>query len=169
MTVVSVGVVVVSGVSGTGKTTVGRALAARLRVPFADGDDRHPPANVEKMERGEPLTDEDRWPWLDEVGSWLTEHPDGGVIACSALRRTYRDRLRGCATDVRFLVLTGDPVLLADRQAHRAGHFMPVSLLASQLAAYEPLAPDEAGTTVDVDRSVDDVVREFLDSRDETT
>lgn len=160
-----VGPIVVGGVSGTGKTTVGRALADRLGVRFADGDDLHPAANIAKMSRGEPLTDEDRWPWLDAVGAWLAGQADGGVVACSALRRTHRDRLRGLAPGLDFLVLTGDPPLLSRRQSHRSGHFMSESMLASQLATYEPLAPDEHGTTVGVDRSVDDVVGTFLDSR----
>jgi gluconokinase len=150
------------GVSGSGKSTVGAALADRLRVPFEDGDDLHPAANIAKMTRGEPLDDRDRWPWLDLVGAWLRDHADGGVVACSALKRSYRDRLRQHCAELDLLLLLGDRGLLERRQAHRAGHFMPPALLESQLAALEPLAPDERGLAVDVDRSVDDVVAAFL-------
>lgn len=138
------------GVSGSGKSTVGAALAARLGVPFVDGDDLHPAANVDRMRAGEPLTDEDRRPWLDAVGAWLAAHPDGGVTACSALRRSYRDRLRAHAPSTWFVHLDGDPALVAERQAARRGHFMPASLQASQQATLEPLEPDEAGVRVDV-------------------
>ena len=150
------------GVSGSGKSSVGAALAGRLRVPFEDGDDLHPSANIAKMARGEPLDDSDRRPWLDRVGEWLRDHADGGVIACSALKRSYRDRLRQHCADVDFLLLHSDRDVLERRQAARAGHFMPASLLASQLATLEPLAPDERGLVVGVDRSVDDVVAAFL-------
>lgn len=138
------------GVSGSGKSTVGSALAARLGVPFVDGDDLHPAANVDRMRAGVPLTDEDRGPWLDAVGSWLAAHPDGGVTACSALRRAYRDRLRVHAPAAWFVHLDGDPALVAERQAARRGHFMPASLQASQQATLEPLEADEAGIRVDV-------------------
>jgi gluconokinase len=154
--------VVVMGVSGSGKSTVGASLAGRLRVPFEDGDDLHPEANIAKMARGEPLDDIDRRPWLDRVGEWLRDHADGGVIACSALKRTYRDRLRQHCPDLDFLLLQGDRDVVERRQAARTGHFMPASLLASQLATLEPLAPDERGVAVDVDQSVDDVVAAYL-------
>jgi gluconokinase len=150
------------GVSGSGKSTVGTALAERLHVPFADGDDLHPSANVEKMARGLPLDDSDRWPWLDRVGAWLASHADGGVIACSALRRSYRDRLRQHGAELDLLLLHGDRELLEARQAARVGHFMPPALLASQLATLEPLMPDERGLTVDLARSVDEVVADYL-------
>ena len=151
------------GVSGSGKSTVGRALAERLRVPFEDGDDLHPEANVQKMRAGEPLTDEDRRPWLLEVAGWLSER-DAGVIACSALRRTYRDLLRSQA-DLEILMLHGDPDLISSRQAARGQHFMPTGLMTSQFATYEPLAPEEDGRTVDVGQDVEAIVDEFLTGR----
>lgn len=151
------------GVSGSGKSTVGAALARRLRVPFADADDLHPEANVAKMSRGEPLDDHDRHPWLDVVGTWLAEHPDGGVMSCSALKRSYRDQLRRHAPDVEFLLLTGDPDLIAQRQADRPGHFMPASLLTSQLATLEPLQPDEGGVVLDVAPGVDAIVQGYVE------
>lgn len=151
------------GVSGSGKSTVGAALARRLRVPFEDADDLHPPANIARMSRGEPLDDRDRHPWLALVGAWLAGHGSGGVMSCSALKRTYRDQLRGLAPNVRFLLLHGPPEVIAARQAARPGHFMPASLLASQLATLEPLQPDEDGIVIDVDQSVDAIVRECLD------
>ena len=156
--------VVVMGVSGSGKSTVGAALARRLGVPFEDGDDLHPPENVAKMAAGHPLDDDDRRPWLDAVGTWLAGHPAGGVVACSALRRAYRDRLRGHAPGVRFLLLTGSPEVIARRQADRPGHFMPASLLRSQLATLEPLRPDEAGVALDVDQGVDRIVQGYVES-----
>lgn len=155
--------VVVGGVSGSGKSTVGRALAERLGVPFEDGDDLHPQANVEKMRAGEPLTDEDRRPWLIEVAGWLAER-EAGVIACSALRRTYRDLLRSEA-DLEILMLQGDPELISSRQAARGQHFMPTGLMASQFATYEPLSPEEDGRTVDVGQDVEAIVEEFLAGR----
>ena len=153
------------GVSGSGKSTVGAALAARLDVPFEDGDDLHPPENVAKMARGEPLDDADRRPWLERVGGWLAEHRDGGVIACSALRRSYRDQLREHCPGVDFLHLDGEAELLARRQAGRSGHFMPPSLLSTQLLTLEPLAPDESGVVVDIDQPVDAIVAEYVAAR----
>ena len=149
---------VVMGVSGSGKSTVGAALAQRLRVPFEDADDLHPPANIAKMSAGEALDDADRYPWLEQVGEWLAAHPDGGVMSWSALKRAYRDQLRRHAPDLRFVLLEGSDELIARRQASRPGHFMPASLLRSQLATLEPLGPDEDGLVVDVDRSVDAIV-----------
>jgi len=154
--------VVVMGVSGSGKSTVGAALAGRLRVPYEDADDLHPTANVEKMTRGEPLDDHDRWPWLERVGEWLAAHERGGVIACSALKRTYRDQLRHHCPSVEFLHLEGGRDLIEGRQSSRPGHFMPSSLLTSQLETLEPLAPDERGVVVDVSGSVDEIVAEYL-------
>lgn len=149
--------IVVAGVSGSGKSTVGAALAERLGVPFCDGDDLHPPANIAKMRAGTPLTDGDRWPWLDLVGAWLADR-DAGVVACSALRRPYRDRLRRAVPELDVLLLDGDPGLVRARQAARRQHFMPASLLDSQLATLEPLGPDEAGLTIDVARSPEEIV-----------
>jgi len=153
---------VVMGVSGSGKTTIARALSERLRVPFEDADDLHPEANVAKMRSGTPLTDEDRWPWLEVVGEWLADHADGGVIACSALKRRYRDQLRHHCHGAEFLLLHGDPDLLLARLTARSGHYMPPSLLTSQLETLEPLAPDENGVVVDVGGSVEDVVAGYL-------
>jgi gluconokinase len=154
--------IVVMGVSGSGKSTVGAALAGRLRVPFEDADDLHPRANIEKMTRGEPLDDSDRWPWLERMGEWLTAHATGGVIACSALKRSYRDQLRHHCPDVEFLHLESGRDVIERRQAGRPGHFMPATLLTSQFETLEPLAPDERGVVVDVDGSVDEIVTKYL-------
>ena len=154
--------VVVMGVSGSGKSTVGAALAGRLRVPFEDADDLHPQANIEKMTRGAPLDDHDRWPWLERIGEWLVAHEDGGVIACSALKRRYRDQLRHHCPSVEFLHLDGGRDLIERRQASRPGHFMPSSLLTSQFETLEPLAPDERGVVVSVAGSVDEIVEGYL-------
>ncbi|MFE1956706.1 gluconokinase [Streptomyces sp. NPDC059479] len=144
-------VVVVMGVSGTGKTTVGPLIAGALGVPYAEGDDFHPPANIAKMSAGVPLDDADRWPWLDAIGSWAHERAGlGGVVSSSALKRAYRDRLRAAAPGAVFLHLTGDRALIGRRLAERKGHFMPPALLDSQFAALENLEADEAGVAVDV-------------------
>ena len=156
--------VVTMGVSGSGKSTVGAALAQRLRVPFADADDFHPPANIAKMTAGQALDDEDRHPWLESVGQWLLDHQDeGGVMSCSALKRKYRDQLRHHAPGTEFLHLHGTPEVITRRQASRPGHFMPASLLSSQFALLEPLAPDEDGLVVEVDQSVDLIVQAYVD------
>jgi gluconokinase len=154
--------IVVMGVSGSGKSTVGAALAQRLRVPFEDADDLHPPANIAKMTAGHALDDEDRYPWLEAVGGWLAARPDGGVMSCSALKRKYRDQLRHHAPHLTFLLLEGSMEVIARRQASRPGHFMPASLLRSQFATLEPLAPDEDGLVVDVDQSVDAIVDGYV-------
>ncbi|MET7607462.1 gluconokinase [Streptomyces avermitilis] len=144
-------VVVVMGVAGTGKTTIGPLLAARLGVPYAEGDDFHPPANIAKMSAGVPLDDADRMPWLDAIGAWAHDRAGlGGVVSSSALKRSYRDRLRAAAPGVVFVHLTGDRQLIEDRMSHRQGHFMPTALLDSQFATLQPLAADEAGVAVDV-------------------
>jgi gluconokinase len=150
------------GVSGSGKSTVGAALARRLGVPFADADAFHPPANIAKMAAGTPLNDEDRHPWLEAVGKWLADQQNGGVMSCSALKRTYRDRLRTRCPHIEFLHLTGSPELIAGRQAGRKGHFMPSALLKSQFDTLEPLAPDEHGMAIDVGSSVDKIVERFV-------
>jgi gluconokinase len=137
-------VLVVMGVSGTGKSTVAGLLAGRLGWELAEGDDLHPPENVAKMASGQPLADEDRWPWLDMVAAWITDRVRSGktgVITCSALRRRYRDRLRG--TGVLFVHLHGDKELIAARMAARLDHFMPPGLLDSQFEALERIEPDE--------------------------
>ncbi|MCW2842784.1 MAG: gluconate kinase [Nocardioides sp.] len=153
---------VVMGVSGSGKSTVGAALAQRLRVPFADADDFHPPANIAKMTAGHALDDHDRGPWLEALGEWLAAHPGGAVLSCSALKRSYRDTLRHHAASVVFLHLEGRREVISRRQASRPGHFMPASLLTSQFATLEPLQPDEHGLVIDVDQSVADIVEEYV-------
>jgi gluconokinase len=154
--------IVVMGVSGSGKSTVGAALAQRLRVPFADADDFHPPANIAKMTAGQALDDNDRYPWLEAIGEWLAQHAEGGVMSCSALKRKYRDQLRRHCPDVEFLHLSGTPEVIGRRQASRPGHFMPASLLASQFATLEPLEADERGTAIDVDQNIDSIVENYV-------
>lgn len=152
--------VVVMGVSGSGKSTVGRGLADALGVHFIDGDDLHPAANVSKMASGAPLTDADRWPWLADVGRTLRDHRDSGlVIACSALRRIYRKVILWEEPRTRFLHLHGDPRIIHTRMSARSEHFMPMTLLADQLSTLEDLAPDERGTVLDVGLPIDDLVR----------
>ncbi|SOD62389.1 gluconate kinase, SKI family [Streptomyces zhaozhouensis] len=156
--------VVVMGVSGVGKTTVARPLAERLGVPFAEADEFHSPENIAKMSAGTPLTDEDRRPWLESIGDWLRERRrtgEGGVVTCSALKRSYRDLLRaGAEGEVFFLHLSGSPELVGERMARRTDHFMPPSLLRSQLATLEPLGPDEHGVVLDVSPGADRLVEE---------
>lgn len=154
--------IVVMGVSGSGKSTIGAALSQRLRVPFADADDFHPPANIAKMTAGEALDDDDRFPWLEAIGAWLADHPDGGVMSCSALKRRYRDQLRRHCPEVEFLHLNGSVDVITRRQASRPGHFMPASLLASQFATLEPLGADERGVVIDVDQSVDAIIDSYV-------
>jgi gluconokinase len=160
------GCVVVMGVAGSGKSTVGAALAGRLGWTFLDADDFHPPANVDKMRRGEPLDEADRSPWLARLNQLLRSHldrDDDVVLACSALTRSARGRLaRGIA--VRFVHLHVAPEVLAARLEHRAGHFMPAGLLDSQLATLEVPGPDEA-LVVDADRPLDAVVDEIVARR----
>jgi gluconokinase len=153
--------IVVMGVAGSGKTTVGSALAARLGLPFADADAFHPPANVAKMAAGRPLDDTDRLPWLHALGDWLAAHPGGGVVSCSALKVGYRDLLRAHAPDLTFLHLAGDADVVTARVAARTDHFMPASLVSSQLEILEPLRADEAGMVADLTRPVDELVDEL--------
>lgn len=151
------------GVSGSGKTTVARNLANRLGWEFAEGDDFHPQANIDKMASGHPLDDDDRWPWLRAIGAWITERTEAGrsaVITCSALKHSYRDILRGA--DVVFVHLTGDRELLASRIGHRHGHFMPADLLDSQLADLQAPAADERAITVDVAPSPSEIADEVV-------
>ncbi|MFD4196553.1 gluconokinase [Amycolatopsis thermoflava] len=143
-------VIVVMGVAGSGKTTVGSALAERLGVEYAEADAFHPPANIAKMSSGHPLDDDDRWPWLHAIAAWISDHQStGGVVSSSALKRRYRDVLR-TGGDVWFLHLDGPRDVLAERMQGRTGHFMPVSLLDSQLADLEPLETDERGLIADI-------------------
>ena len=139
-------IVIISGVAGSGKTTVGAMLAGRLSWPFADADDFHPAANVAKMRAGIPLTDEDRQPWLQAIGAWMDEHiarGESGVVGCSALKRSYRDEMLGGRPEARLVFLATDREVLTRRLAARVGHFFPETLLASQLAVLEPPGPDE--------------------------
>ena len=151
--------IVVMGVSGSGKSTIGALVAAALDVPFVDGDSLHPLTNVEKMAAGRPLEDADRWPWLHTVGRALADSGDAGlVMACSALKRSYRDAIRSEAAGVLFLHLHGEREVLARRLEGRSGHFMPPSLLDSQFATLEPLGADERSVVVDVDATVPEIV-----------
>ncbi len=152
--------VVVMGVSGTGKTTIARALAEAINLPFVEGDDLHPDANIAKMAAGIPLTDLDRAPWLDRIAVELVRPV---VVTCSALKRSYRDRLRVAAPDLVLVYLHGSPQLLASRMAQRDGHFMPTSLLQSQLATLEEPASDEDAIAVDVARRPDEIVAHVID------
>ncbi|KGI68599.1 gluconokinase [Mycolicibacterium rufum] len=162
--------IVVMGVSGSGKSTVGAALAQRLRVPFADADDFHPAANIAKMTAGHALDDDDRYPWLEIIGDWLAQRCDtGGVMSCSALKRSYREQLRRHCPEVQFLHLSGTPEVISRRQASRPGHFMPASLLASQFTTLEPLGADESGTTIDVDQSIDTIIDTYCANTGITT
>ncbi len=139
-------ILIVAGVSGSGKTTMGAMLAGRLGWPFADADDFHPAANIEKMRAGIPLTDEDRWPWLRAIAAWMDERIAAGesaVLGCSALKRSYRDVLLGGRPQARMIFLDVDPEELARRLAARHGHFFSEKLLGSQLAAVDPPQPDE--------------------------
>jgi gluconokinase len=149
-------VLVLMGVSGSGKSAVGALLAGRLGWDFEEGDELHPAANVAKMAAGHPLDDEDRWPWLARVAQWIvarTSTGSPGVITCSALKRSYRDVLRG--EHVLFVYLAGTREQIARRLAKRHGHFMPASLLDSQFEALEPPTPDENAITFDLADSAD--------------
>lgn len=149
--------VVIMGVSGCGKSSVGEGLSRHLGIPYRDGDDLHPAANVEKMRAGQALTDADRWPWLDRVAAVLA-HDAPVIVGCSALRRTYRDRLRkGAGGPVTFVHLTGPRELIAKRMSARSGHYMPLSLLDSQFAALEPPGLNEA-LTIDIDQPLAAIV-----------
>lgn len=159
--------IIVMGVSGSGKSTIGALLAEALGWPFADADGFHPAANVAKMAAGQPLTDADRWPWLDAIAAHIgasrtAEQPV--VVACSALRRAYRERLRAGHGDLIFLHLAGAPEVIATRQAARQGHFMPPSLMASQFATLEDPAEEADAVTVSVQASPHEVVGNILSS-----
>ena len=152
---------VVMGVSGTGKSSVGAELARRFGLGFVEGDDHHPPANIDKMAAGTPLDDDDRWPWLQQLSMILTtSHDDPVVMTCSALKRSYRDVLRADVAEpgVVFVHLAGSREVLLPRMSRREKHFMPASLLESQLATLEPLEADERGVVVDVSASLAEVV-----------
>lgn len=154
---------VVMGVAGCGKSTVAQALAKHLGVNYMEGDTLHDSSNVEKMSRGEALTDDDRWPWLQRIGQCLADNEGAMVISCSALRRVYRDRItQFAAKPVLFIHLAADQSVIAERMASRSGHFMPVSLLDSQYLALEPLQQDEPGTTIDISQSLETVMEDVI-------
>ena len=157
--------IVVMGVSGSGKTTVAERLAERLGCTYEEGDDHHPAENVEKMESGIPLDDDDRRPWLEELGRWIGEREAAGqnsVLTCSALKRSYRDLLRKGNESVWFAHVAVPQDVLAQRLEARKGHYMPASLLTSQLATLEPLEDDEPGVRISGAGAPDDVVEELL-------
>ena len=149
--------IVVMGVSGCGKSSVGIALADALGARFIDGDDLHPAANKAKMSAGIPLDDDDRWPWLDLVSKALGEGA-ATVIACSALKRVYRERILAGAPSTFFIHLDGSREILEQRLGSRTGHFMPATLLDSQLATLEPLAGDEPGAVIDIDQPISQII-----------
>lgn len=149
----SVQIAVVMGVSGSGKTTVGRIIAERLGWTFAEGDSLHPPENVAKMASGHALDDADRWPWLQRVRAWIDEQVAAGrsgVVTCSALKRSYRDLLSRDRPEVVFVHLAGTAEQISERLVPRHGHFMPAALLDSQFRDLQPLGADENGIEVDV-------------------
>lgn len=157
--------VIAMGVSGSGKTTVAKGIAQQMGWEYAEGDDFHPEENVKKMASGHPLTDEDRWPWLKAIAAWIDERErarTSAVITCSALRRVYRDLLREGRPSVRFCHLAPDPDVIAERLAQRIGHYMPASLLPSQLATLEPLEDDEPGVVITKTESPERVVTDAL-------
>lgn len=154
--------VVVMGVAGSGKTTVGGLLAQHLSVPFADADEFHSQEAKAKMASGHPLNDADRAPWLLRLAEWLREHNEGAVLACSALERKYRDVLRTGSDNLCFLHLAGDQKVVTERVGQRAHHYMPASLVKSQYDILEPLAPDEFGVACDFTLPPETIVEQFL-------
>jgi gluconokinase len=163
---VHTGLYVIMGVSGSGKTLIGAMLARALDVEFVEGDDLHPPDNVQRMASGIPLTDENRRGWLTRIAERLRDAKRAGlglVVSCSALKRSYRDLLRSAgASDVRFVYLAGSRQLLAERLANRRGHFMPASLLESQLAILEEPSPDEHAWVCDIRKTPDAIVADLV-------
>lgn len=154
-------VIIVMGVSGSGKTTVASRLAGRLRWKFVEGDSFHPAANIAKMRNGIPLGDEDRWPWLDAIAAWIDSSRAAGqccVVTCSALKRAYRERLVDGHGDVRFVYLKSEHGLVARRMAARQGHYMPVSLLQTQFDTLEEPGPDEDAITMPIDAAPEEIV-----------
>ena len=156
-------VLVVMGVSGSGKSTVGGMIAGAMGWDLQEGDDLHPQANIEKMATGHPLNDDDRWPWLDKIAQWITQHTDAGqpgIVTCSALKRIYRDILRG--ENVVFVHLAGSRDQIGQRLTARLDHYMPPSLLDSQISTLEPIDPDEQAIIIDVGGSPVEIVEEIL-------
>ena len=154
------------GVSGSGKTSVAQRVADRLGLPFAEADDFHPPSNIRKMGSGVPLTDEDRWPWLRELAEWIGAHEvlgESTVMACSALKRDYRDVLRTAAPGVHFVHMYGPAEVIWERMDAREGHFMPPALLRSQLEILQRLEPDEAGREIDLRADLDTLTEQALE------
>jgi gluconokinase len=159
-------ILVVMGVAGAGKTTVGKLIAKGLGWPFVDGDDLHPQANIDKMRSGVPLTDSDRAPWLEAIGDWIDTRAAGcepGIVACSALKRAYRDRLRAGRPQVRIVYLRGTESQIAERLAHRSGHFWPAGLLATQFADLEPPSVDEDPIVVGVEQPPEAVAKAVIE------
>lgn len=160
-------IVVAMGVCGCGKSSVGRMVAARLGWDFIEGDDLHPEANRAKMTAGTPLTDADRWPWLDRIAAEAAALDQAGksaVVTCSALRKAYRDRLRQAGDNLRFVHLSGDGALIRQRMESRKGHFMPPGLLESQLRTLEPPLPEEAALVLDISAGVPEIAEEIIAS-----
>jgi gluconokinase len=156
-------VLVVMGVSGSGKTTVGRAIATRAGWSFLDADDLHSPESVARMSAGIPLTDADRWPWLDRVAEWIVARRGGpGIVACSALKRIYRDRLRAADPNLRFVYLKATPEEIANRLAHRTGHFFPPALARAQFNDLQEPGPDEKPITVPIGQTAEHIVDRVL-------
>ncbi|GAA1132403.1 gluconokinase [Citricoccus alkalitolerans] len=155
---------VLMGISGSGKTTLAERLAEELNRSYAEADEFHPRANIDKMASGTPLTDEDRGPWLESIRDWMDAATNAGgtIVTCSALRRTYRDLLRQASGRVIFLHVTCDPAVITDRMEHRLGHFMPAALVPSQLATLEGLGADEDGAELVNSGSVDELVDQAL-------
>lgn len=162
--------IVVMGVSGCGKSSVGAALAEKLGTSYVDGDDLHPATNIAKMSAGQPLNDDDRWPWLALVGESLARSEGTAIIGCSALKRVYRDAIRSKVSEpVLFIHLAGSKELIAGRMGHRSGHFMPGSLLDSQFATLEPPQSDELALTVSIDQPLDGIIATILAALQEKT
>jgi gluconokinase len=160
--------IVVMGVSGCGKTTIGALVAHELGLPFTDGDSLHPVENIAKMAAGTPLNDDDRAPWLQIVGQELASSANGLVVACSALKRSYRDAIRAKAPDVVFLHLDGSREVLGSRLEGRSGHFMPTALLDSQLATLEAIGDDERAVVIDISAPVPELVSDAVERLQQT-
>jgi gluconokinase len=155
--------IIVMGVAGSGKSSVGAALGSAIGAPYIDGDDLHSAENIARMSAGIALTDDDRWPWLTKIGETLAGHPGTILVGCSALRRTYRDLIRNTAgAPVTFIHCAGSRALIAERMAKRPGHFMPTSLLDSQFAALEAPGTDEIAITLDISTPLLDLVARIM-------
>ncbi|HXA59845.1 MAG TPA: gluconokinase [Streptosporangiaceae bacterium] len=154
-------IIIVTGVSGSGKSTIGAMLAGRLGWEYAEADDFHSRANLEKMHAGHPLTDEDRWPWLKKIAAWIDEHHDrNAVVTCSALKRSYRDLLR--RPETRLVYLDGSQELITQRLVARHGHFFPTALVESQFRDLEPPEPDEHALYVPIDEPATETVKKII-------